>query len=83
MCGYLAGGDGGHVGCTVVNDFQQVSPGLTVDTSHTPIVRFFEKAVKANGVPEKIVMDKSDANKAAMDEINSRGESQIVIRQVK
>ena len=28
-------------------------------------------------------MDKSGANKAAMDEINSQGESQIVIRQVK
>ena len=28
-------------------------------------------------------MDKSGANKAAMDEINTQGESQIVIRQVK
>ena len=39
--------------------------------------------MKANGVPDKVAMDKSGANKAAMDEINARGESQIVIRQVK
>ena len=36
--------------------------------------------MKTNGVPEKVAMDKSGTNKAAMDEINARGESQIVIR---
>ena len=45
--------------------------------------RFFEKAMKANGVPEKVTMDKSGANKAAMDEINARGETPIIVRQVK
>ena len=39
--------------------------------------------MKANGVPDKVAMDKSGANKAAMNEINARGEKQIVIRQVK
>ena len=39
--------------------------------------------MKANGVPDKVIMDKSGADKAAIDEINARGESQIVIRQVK
>ena len=39
--------------------------------------------MKANGVPDKVAMDKSGANKTAMDEINARGKSQIVIRQVK
>jgi putative transposase len=31
---------------------------------------FFEKAMRQNGMPEKIAMDKSGANKAANDEIN-------------
>ena len=39
--------------------------------------------MKANGVPEKVAMDKSGANKAAMDEINGRGETPIIVRQVK
>ena len=38
-----------------------------VDT--TAALRFLEKAIKANGVPEKVAMDKSGANKAAMDEV--------------
>ena len=46
-------------------------------------LRFFDKAMKFGGVPEKITMDKSGANKAAMDEINGRGETPIIVRQVK
>ena len=46
-------------------------------------LRFFEKAMKASGVPEKVTMDKSGANKAAMDEINARGKVPIIVRQVK
>ena len=37
----------------------------------------------ANGVPEKVTMDKSGANKAAMDEIKARGETPVIVRQVK
>ena len=44
---------------------------------------FFEKFMKASGVPEKLTMDKSGANKAAMNEINARGETPITARQVK
>jgi len=29
--------------------------------------RFFDKAMQANGVPEKVTMDKNGANKAAID----------------
>jgi putative transposase len=29
--------------------------------------------MKVSGVPEKVTMDKSGANKAAMNEINARG----------
>ena len=39
--------------------------------------------MKASGVPEKLTMDKSGANKAAMNEINARGETPITARQVK
>ena len=38
-------------------------------------MRFFDKAMKANGVLEKVTMDKSGDNKAAMNEINVRGEN--------
>jgi transposase-like protein len=35
-------------------------------------MRFFDKAMQANGIPEKVTMDKSGANKAAIDEISVR-----------
>ena len=56
---------------------------LTARHDKAAALRFFDKAMKANGVPEKVTMDKSGANKAAMDEINDRGEMQIIVRQVK
>lgn len=37
--------------------------------------------MKASGVPEKVTLDKSGANKAAMDEINARGETPVIVRQ--
>ena len=46
-------------------------------------LRFFDKAMKTSGVPEKVTMDKSGANRAAMDEINSTGAAPIIVRQVK
>ncbi len=46
-------------------------------------MRFFDKAMTANGVSEKVKMDKSGANKAAMDEINARSETPVIARQVK
>jgi len=42
-------------------------------TAHRDIAaakRFFEEAMRENGKPDKIVMDKSGANKAAINEIN-------------
>ena len=56
---------------------------LTARRDKAAALRFFDKAVKASGVPEKVTMDKSGANKAAMDEINARGETPIIVRQVK
>ena len=56
---------------------------LTAQRDKDAALRFFDKAMKVNGVPEKVTMDKSGANKAAMDEINGRGETPIIVRQVK
>ena len=56
---------------------------LTAKRDKAAALRFFEKAMKSSGVPEKVTMDKSGANKAAMDEINGRGETLIIVRQVK
>jgi putative transposase len=44
---------------------------------------FFDKAMGANGDAEKIAMDKSGANKAAIDAINASRDIPIVVRQVK
>ena len=56
---------------------------LTAQRDKAAAMRFFEKAMKISGVPEKVTMDKSGANKAAMDEINAKGEMPIIVRQVK
>ena len=52
---------------------------LTARRDKAAALRFFEKTMKANSVAEKAVMDQSGGKKAAMDEINARGESQIII----
>lgn len=63
--------------------------GKTVDfllTAHRDIAaarRFFDKAIRESGTPEKIAMDKSGANKAAIDEINNDMAVPITVRQVK
>lgn len=44
---------------------------------------FFDKAMRANGVPKKVAMDKNGANKAAIDAINSGRAVPILVRQVK
>lgn len=45
--------------------------------------RFFDKAMRENGVPDKVAMDKSGANKAAIDAIAAIKDAPIVVRQVK
>lgn len=56
---------------------------LTAKRDKAAAKRFFDKAMLANGVPEKVTMDKSSANKAAIDEINAHREIPMVVRQVK
>jgi putative transposase len=52
---------------------------LTAQRDKAAAMRFFDKAVQASGVPEKVTMDKSGANKAAIDEINARSETPITV----
>ncbi len=56
---------------------------LTAKRDKAAAKHFFDKAMQANGVPEKVTMDKSGANKAAIDEINANREKPMVVRQVK
>ena len=56
---------------------------LTARRDKAAALRFFEEAMKASGAPEKVTMDKRRANKAAMDDINGRGETSIIVRQFK
>ena len=56
---------------------------LTAKRDKAAAMRFFDKAMQANYVPEKVNMDKSVANKAAIDEINASSEIPIIVRQVK
>jgi len=56
---------------------------LTAKRDTAAAKRFFDKAVGANGDPNKVAMDKSGANRAAMDAINAGRDVPILVRQVK
>jgi putative transposase len=45
--------------------------------------RFFEKTIRHNTVPDKVTMDKSSANQAALEQLNKERQVPITIRQVK
>ena len=56
---------------------------LTARRDKTAAMRFFDKAMRANEVPERVTMDKRGANQAAIDQIIENKEIAIVVRQVK
>jgi putative transposase len=56
---------------------------LTEKRDKSAAMRFLDRAMLPNGIPEKITMDKSGANKAAIDQINESMEVPMIIRQVK
>jgi len=56
---------------------------LTAKRDKAAAMRFFDKAMQANGTPEKVTMDMSGSNKAATDQINESMEVPMIIRQVK
>ena len=56
---------------------------LTATRDQEAATRFFNKAMASNDVPEKVAMDKSGANKAAIDDIIENKDLPILIRQAK
>jgi putative transposase len=56
---------------------------LTAKRDKSATMRFFDKAMQANGIPEKVTMDKSGANESAIDEINDAMDVPMLIRQMK
>jgi transposase-like protein len=56
---------------------------LTAKRDAAAARRFFEKAIRHNGVPDKVTMDKSGANQAALKQLNKEREVSITIREVK
>ena len=56
---------------------------LTTKRDKKAAMRFLEKAMQANGIPEKVSMDKSGANKSAIDQIIEDKGLSIEVRQIK
>ena len=56
---------------------------LTAKRDMAAAKRFFDKAMGANSEPDKVAMDKSGANKAAIDQIIKDKNISIIVRQVK
>jgi putative transposase len=56
---------------------------LTAKRDRKAALRFLRKAIKWNGTPEKITIDKSGANTAAIESHNAVTEAGIEIRQIK
>jgi putative transposase len=56
---------------------------LTAKRDRKAALRFLRKAIKWNGTPEKITIDKSGANTAAIESHNAETEASIEIRQIK
>ena len=56
---------------------------LTAKRDMAAAKRFFDKAMGTNGDPDKVAMDKSGANKAAIDAINAGRAVPILVRQAK
>jgi putative transposase len=56
---------------------------LTAKRDRKAALRFLRKAIKWNGTPEKVTIDKSGANAAALESHNAETEAGIEIRQIK
>jgi putative transposase len=56
---------------------------LTANRDASAARRFFDKAMRLSEVPGTVTMDKSGANKAALDQLNTHRKIPIKIQQVK
>jgi putative transposase len=52
----------------------------TVKRDKAAAMRFFDKAMRENAAPEKVTMDKSGANQAAIDQIIKDKEILAIVR---
>lgn len=64
----------------VDNEGKKIDFLLTAKRDKAAAMRFFDKAMQDNGIPEKVTMDKSGANKSAIDEINDAMDVPMLIR---
>jgi putative transposase len=69
--------------CAVDKQSKTVVFVLTAKRDMAAAKLFFDKALEANGHPDKVAMDKSGANKAAIDAINAGRAVPVLERQVK
>jgi len=56
---------------------------LTDKRDKAAAMHFFKKAINNSDIPGKVAMDKSGANKAAIDQIIKDNDASIVVRQIK
>ena len=56
---------------------------LTAHRDRAAALRFLRKAIRSQGLPEKITIDKSGANKAAIESYNTEEKTTIELRQSK
>jgi len=56
---------------------------LTAKRDRKAALRFLRKAIGHHGAPEKITIDKSGANKAAIESYNAEHDTDVEIRQIK
>lgn len=56
---------------------------LTEKRDRKAALRFLKKAIDLHGLPEKITIDKSGANKAAVDGYNEAHQTDIELRRIK
>jgi transposase-like protein len=67
----------------VDKDSQTIDFLLTAHRNKKAALRFLKKAIRHHGVPDKMTIDKSGANRAAIEVYNAEQDSQIEIRQIK
>jgi putative transposase len=67
----------------VDRDGQTIDFLLTVHRDKAAAIRFFKKAIRQHGLPEKVTIDKSGANTAALEQIQKDTGAEIEIRQIK
>ena len=79
----VAAGEWKYLYRAVDKEGQTVDFLFTAKRDKAAAMRFFDKAMLLNGLPEKVNMDKSGANKAAIDQIIEDKGLSIIVRQVK